>query len=147
MNISHNIWPKVTVHKGAETIQGRKLYEEIRYVFATYSPDIYKICVPVICQHWRNLICWENTSEYGFQHDGTVQLFGTKGQKFHHWSRDKLKILPRDRMGWDSQNPGRAETAKIQDRTGNKMEQSRDQLNWSLTILTKLFFNNLFSFG
>jgi hypothetical protein len=26
------IRPKVTVHKGAETIQGRKLYEEIRYV-------------------------------------------------------------------------------------------------------------------
>ena len=29
---SHYISPKVTVHKGAETIQGRKLYEEIRYV-------------------------------------------------------------------------------------------------------------------
>ena len=30
--------PKVTVHKDAETIQGRKLYEEIRYAFlrATY---------------------------------------------------------------------------------------------------------------
>ena len=24
--------PKVTVHKGAETIQGRNLYEEIRYL-------------------------------------------------------------------------------------------------------------------
>ena len=29
---SQYIRPKVTVHKGAETIQGRKLYEEIRYV-------------------------------------------------------------------------------------------------------------------
>ena len=29
---SQYIRPKVTVHKCAETIQGRKLYEEIRYV-------------------------------------------------------------------------------------------------------------------
>ena len=29
---SQYIRPKVTVHKGAETIQRRKLYEEIRYV-------------------------------------------------------------------------------------------------------------------
>ena len=29
---SQYIRPKVTVHKGAETIQGRKLYEEIRYL-------------------------------------------------------------------------------------------------------------------
>ena len=41
-----------------------------------------------------------------------MQLFGTKGQKFHHcpgtkgqW--DKLKILQRDGTGRDSQNPGR----------------------------------------
>ena len=27
--------PKVTVHKCAETIQGQKLYEEIRYIVAT----------------------------------------------------------------------------------------------------------------
>ena len=55
----------------------------------------------MICQHWRNLICWENTSEYGFQHDGTVRLFGTRGQRFLHCTgtkgqQDKLKILPRD---------------------------------------------------
>ena len=29
---SQYIRPKVTVHKGVETIQGQKLYEEIRYV-------------------------------------------------------------------------------------------------------------------
>ena len=29
---SQKIRPKVTVQKGAETIQGRKLYEEIRYL-------------------------------------------------------------------------------------------------------------------
>ena len=29
-----------------------------------------------------------------------MQLFGTKGQ------RDKLKILPKDKTGQDSQNPG-----------------------------------------
>ena len=31
------LWPLVTVHKSAETIQGRKLYEEIRYVKHTFS--------------------------------------------------------------------------------------------------------------
>ena len=40
-----------------------------------------------------------------------MQLFGTKGQKFHHCpktkgQRNKLKILPRDETGWDSQNLG-----------------------------------------
>ena len=34
---SHYIRPKVTVHKGAETIQGRKLYEEIRYVSLSFG--------------------------------------------------------------------------------------------------------------
>ena len=34
---SQYIRPKVTVHKAAETIQGRKLYEEIRYFILTDS--------------------------------------------------------------------------------------------------------------
>ena len=66
----------------------------------------------------------------GFQRDGTVQLFGTTGQKFLHCpgtkgQRDKLKILPRDGTGRDSQNPGRAGTFKIRDRTRDKTGQSR----------------------
>ena len=32
--------PKVTVHKGAETIQGRKLYEEIRYIKCSLFQDL-----------------------------------------------------------------------------------------------------------
>ena len=41
-----------------------------------------------------------------------MQLFGTTGQKFLHCpgtkgKRDKVKILPRDRTGRDSQNSGR----------------------------------------
>ena len=41
-----------------------------------------------------------STSIYHFQEDGTVQLIGTKGQKFSHCpgtkgQQDKLKILPR----------------------------------------------------
>ena len=36
---SQYIRPKVTVHKGAETIQGRKLYEEIRY-YIHYNLDL-----------------------------------------------------------------------------------------------------------
>ena len=34
---SQYIRPKVTVHKGAETIQGRKLYEDIRYLNPTFA--------------------------------------------------------------------------------------------------------------
>ena len=33
------LWPLITVHKCAETIQGRKLYEEIRYVLFTLPQD------------------------------------------------------------------------------------------------------------
>ena len=42
---SQYIRPKVTVHKGAETIQGRKLYKEIRYSFVhnfVARPEIEK---------------------------------------------------------------------------------------------------------
>ena len=30
------LWPLISVHKCAETIQGQKLYEEIRYLFFSY---------------------------------------------------------------------------------------------------------------
>ena len=55
-----------------------------------------------------------------------MQLFGTKGQKFHHCpgtkgQQDKLKILQRDGTGWNSQNPGR--DGPGQPKSG--MEQSR----------------------
>jgi hypothetical protein len=65
-----------------------------------------------------------------FQRDGTVQLFGTTGQKFLHCpgtkgQRDKLKILPRDGTGRDSQNSGRDGTAKMQNGTRDKTGQSR----------------------
>ena len=71
-----------------------------------------------------------------------MQLFGTTGRKFLHcpgtkgqW--DKLKILPRDGTGWDSQNSGRdgpgqpksgtgrAGTVKIRDGTRDKTGQGR----------------------
>ena len=43
----------------------------------------------------------------GFQRERTVQLFGTKEQKFLHFPGtkgqwDKLKILPREGTGWNS---------------------------------------------
>jgi hypothetical protein len=71
----------------------------------------------VVCTLFYPVRCcseWKKT----FQRDGTVQLFGTKGQKFLHCpgtkgQRDKLKILPRDGTakiwdgtGRDSQNLG-----------------------------------------
>ena len=65
-----------------------------------------------------------------FQRDGTVQLFGTKGQKFLHCpetkgQQDKLKILPRDGRGQPKFRTGRAGIAKIWDRTRDKTGQSR----------------------
>ena len=65
--------------------------------------------------HWHINVCYwlENGVEnYGFQWNGTVQLFGTKGQKFLHCpgtkgQQDKLKILPSDGTCWDNQNSGR----------------------------------------
>ena len=62
-----------------------------------------------------------------------MQLFGTKGQKFlpcpgTKGQRDKLKILPRDRTGGESQNSGwdgtgrdgtaKSETGQPKSRTG-----------------------------
>ena len=44
---------------------------------------------------------------------------GTKGQ------RDKLKVLPRDGTGQDSQNSGRAGIAKNRDTGQNRTEQKR----------------------
>ena len=40
---SQYIRPKVTVHKGAETIQGRKLYEEIWYSIFLREKSKYRI--------------------------------------------------------------------------------------------------------
>ena len=67
-----------------------------------------------------------------------MKLFGTTGQKYDHCpgtkgQRDKLKILPRDGTGRDSQSragtgrdgPGRAGTAKLRDGTQDKTGQSR----------------------
>ena len=60
-----------------------------------------------------------------------MQLFGTTGQKFLHCrgakgQRDKLKILPRDGTGRDSQNLGRdGPGAKIRDETRDETGQSR----------------------
>ena len=51
--------------------------------------------------------------------------FRNKGTEVTSLSRDKLKILPRDGTGWDSQNPGRAGTAKNRDGTRDKTGQSR----------------------
>ena len=56
-----------------------------------------------------------------FQRDGTVQLFGTKGQRFLPCPRtkgqwDKLKILPRDEPGRDSQNSGQDGTGQPKSR-------------------------------
>ena len=41
---SQYIRPKVTVYKCAETIQGRKLYEETRYIFFMYCEVLFEAC-------------------------------------------------------------------------------------------------------
>ena len=59
-----------------------------------------------------------------------MKLFGTTGQKFHHCpgtkgQRDKLKILPRDGTGRDSQNPGRARPGQPKTGTGHGTKRDR----------------------
>ena len=79
----------------------------------------------------------------GFQRDGTVQLFGTKGQKFLHCpgtkgQRDKLKILPRDRTGRDSQNSGRDGPGQPKSGTGRGTKRDRaekDVLKQEMDVL------------
>ena len=71
-----------------------------------------------------------------------MQLFGITGQKFLHChgtkgQRDKLKILPRDEMGRDSQKvvTGQDGTAKILDRTRDRAEN--DVLKQENDVLKK----------
>ena len=59
-----------------------------------------------------------------------MQLFGTKGQKFHrcpgtkgHW--DKLKNLPRDGTGQDSQNSGQDGSGQPKSGTGRGTKRDR----------------------
>ena len=59
-----------------------------------------------------------------------MQLFGTKGQKFLHFpgtkgQREKLKILPRDRTGQDSQNLGRDGPGQPKSGTGRGTKRDR----------------------
>ena len=59
-----------------------------------------------------------------------MKLFGTTGQKFHHCpgtkgQRDKLKILPRDGTGRDSQNPGRDGPGQPKNGTGRGTKRDR----------------------
>ena len=59
-----------------------------------------------------------------------MKLFGTTGQKFHHFpgtkgQRDKLKILPRDGTGQDSQNPGRDGPGQPKTGTGRGTKRDR----------------------
>ena len=59
-----------------------------------------------------------------------MKLFGTTGQKLHHCprtkgQRDKLKILPRDGMGRDSQNPGRDGPGQPKTGTGRGTKRDR----------------------
>ena len=59
-----------------------------------------------------------------------MKLFGTKGQKFLHCPEtkgqwDKLKILPRDGTGRDSQNPGRDGPGQPKSGTGRGTKRDR----------------------
>ena len=59
-----------------------------------------------------------------------MQLFGTTGQKFLHCpgtkgQRDKLKILPRDGTGRDSQNLGRDGPGQPKSGTGRGTKRDR----------------------
>ena len=61
-----------------------------------------------------------------------MQLFGTTGQKFHHSTGtkgqcDKLKILPRDGVGQDSQNLGQDGPEQPKFGTGCRTKQDREE--------------------
>ena len=72
-----------------------------------------------------------------------MQLFGTKGQKFHRCpgtkgQRDKLKILPRDGTGRDSQNSGRHGPGQPKSGTGRGTKRDRaekDVLKQEMDVL------------
>ena len=84
----------------------------------------YKVRLAGISNH-KNIGAYQ-----GFQRDGTMQLFGRKGQKFLHcpgtkgqW--DNLKILPRDGTGRDSQNLGRDGPGQPKSGTGRGTKRDR----------------------
>ena len=54
-NRSQYIRPKVTLHKYAETIQRRKLYEEVQYIFAGCGENLKLISLTslVICKDFK----------------------------------------------------------------------------------------------
>ena len=61
-----------------------------------------------------------------------MQLFGTTGQKFvpcpgTKGHRDKLKILPRDGTGQDSQNSGRDGPGQPKSGTGRGTKRDREE--------------------
>ena len=72
-----------------------------------------------------------------------MQLFGTTGQKFPpcpgtKGQRDKLKILPRDGTGRDSQNSGRDGPGQPKSGTGRGTKRDRakkDVLKWENDVL------------
>ena len=82
-----------------------------------------------------------------------MQLFGTTGQKFLHCprtegQRDKLKILPRDGTGWDSQNSGRDGPGQPKSGTGrgtkwdgaekDVLKQENDVLKQKVLFLNRI---------
>ena len=80
-----------------------------------------------------------------------MQLFGTKGQKFHHCpgtkgQRDKLKILPRDGTGRDSQNSGRDGPGQPKSGTGHgtKRDRAEKDVQKQEIIEKKPIFSTLF---
>ena len=72
-----------------------------------------------------------------------MQLFGTPGQRFLHCpgtkgQRGKLKILPRDGTGPDSQNPGRDGPGQPKTGTGRRTKRDRaekDVLKWEKDVI------------
>ena len=75
----------------------------LRYILQPHTQKLYQMRLTNACNQ-INIGALQ-----GFQRDRTVQLFGTKGQKFlccpgTKGQRDKLKILPQDGTGRDSQS-------------------------------------------
>ena len=88
--------PKVTVHKCAETIQGRKLYEEIRYLESDPTKLLAFIRMASIetFEYSHGHIClWTNTTTY-FEHASAKGQLISKGHfKVFICTKKQTKIL------------------------------------------------------
>ena len=121
------------------------MVQNCRFYTKLYTPSTLNI--DLILWHTQWIVCAENVKSWfklgfptgrdsaTFRDSGTAKTFlsqdkGTTGQKFLYCpgtkgQRDKLKILPRDGTGQDSQNLGRDGPGQPKSGTGRGTKRDR----------------------